>query len=263
MADEARRCRDPAGAADARTASTPPGSTPWNNCCVLHHDEAATPGGTASFNRVGASSLRAKVTKELRAAVISGRMRPGSVYSAPALAQEFGVSPTPVREAMVDLCSEGLVETVRNKGYRVTEVSDEDLDDITDLRLMIEPPAARRATTAATEADIAALRQLADRIVEGARRSDLIDYTLADIDFHLKLLTLAGNARIVKTVADLRAQTRLYGLMRLAQAGQLESSAAEHHIIVDLMAEGDGPGVEAALARHIGHVRGKWSTGRE
>jgi len=230
---------------------------------VLHHDEAAMPTGSASFNPVNASSLRAKVTKELRAAVISGRMQPGAVYSAPVLAQEFGVSPTPVREAMVDLCSEGLVETVRNKGYRVTEVSDQDLDDITDLRLMIEPAAARRAVSAATEADIAALRQLADRIVEGARRNDLIDYTIADIDFHLTLLALAGNARVVKTVSELRAQTRLYGLVRLAQAGKLESSAAEHHIIVDLVAASDGPGVEAALARHIGHVRGKWSTGQE
>jgi len=235
----------------------------WNNCCVLHDDEAATSSGSASFNPVSASSLRAKVTKELRAAVISGRMQPGTVYSAPVLAQEFGVSPTPVREAMVDLCSEGLVETVRNKGYRVTEVSDQDLDDITELRLMIEPAAARRAVSAATEADIAALRQLADRIVEGARRNDLIDYTIADIDFHLTLLALAGNARIVKTVSELRAQTRLYGLVRLAQAGKLESSAAEHHTIVDLVAAGDGPGVEAALAHHIGHVRGKWSTGQE
>lgn len=230
---------------------------------MLHRDESPEPGGTASFDRVAASSLRAKVTNELRAAVISGRMNPGAIYSAPALAQEFGVSPTPVREAMVDLCSEGLVETVRNKGYRVTEVSDQDLDDITELRLLIEPPASRRATAAATAEDIATLRRLADEIVDGARRSDLIEYTIADNDFHLTLLGLAGNARIVKAVAELRAQTRLYGLMRLAQAGQLEASAAEHHTIVDLMAAGDGPGVQAAVARHIGHVRGKWRTGRE
>jgi DNA-binding GntR family transcriptional regulator len=186
-------------------------------------------------------------------------MIPGIVYSAPALAQEFGVSATPVREAMVDLCSEGLVETVRNKGYRVTEVSDKDLDDITDLRLMIEPPAGRRAVAAATARDIAHLRELADRIVEAARGGDLIQYVDADRAFHLTLLGLCGNPRIVKTVAELRAQTRLYGLSRLAQAGQLESSAAEHHTIVDHLAAGDGQGVEDVLAHHIGHVRGKWA----
>lgn len=190
-------------------------------------------------------------------------MTPGIVYSAPALAQEFGVSATPVREAMVDLCSEGLVEIVRNKGYRVTEVSDKDLDDITDLRLMIEPTASRRAVAAATPQDIARLRELADRIVDGARQGDLIQYLDADRDFHLTLLGLSGNKRIVKTVAELRAQTRLYGLARLAQSEKLESSAAEHHVIVDRLAAGDGPGIEAIIVRHIGHVRGKWATGEE
>jgi DNA-binding GntR family transcriptional regulator len=219
--------------------------------------------GSASFNRVDTSSFRGKVTNELRAAVIAGRMTPGIVYSAPALAQEFGVSATPVREAMVDLCSEGLVEIVRNKGYRVTEVSDKDLDDITDLRLMIEPSAGRRAVAAATAEDIAHLRKLADRIVEAASGGDLIQYVDADRDFHLTLLALCGNPRIVKTVAELRAHTRLYGLSRLARAGRLESSAAEHHTIVDRLAAGDGQSVEEVLARHIGHVRGKWATGRE
>jgi DNA-binding GntR family transcriptional regulator len=190
-------------------------------------------------------------------------MTPGITYSAPALAQEFGVSATPVREAMVDLCSEGLIETVRNKGYRVTEVSDRDLDDITDLRLMIEPTASRRAVAAATPQDIARLRELADRIVDGARQGDLIQYLDADRDFHLTLLGLSGNKRIVKTVAELRAQTRLYGLARLAQSEKLESSAAEHHVIVDRLAAGDGPGIEAIIVRHIGHVRGKWATGEE
>jgi len=234
----------------------------WHNCCVPRSKNETT-AGNASFNRVAAISFREKVTSELRAAVISGRMSPGTVYSAPTLAEEFGVSPTPVREAMVDLCSEGLVEAVRNKGYRVTDVSDKDLDDITDLRLMIEPPACHRAVEAATAQDIARLRELADRIVDGARRGDLIQYVDEDREFHLALLALSGNPRIVKTASELRAQTRLYGLSRLAQSGRLESSAAEHHTIVDLVAAGDGPGVEAALVRHIGHVRGKWATGQE
>jgi DNA-binding GntR family transcriptional regulator len=230
---------------------------------VIHPEESDTDVAALSFNRVGTSSFREKVTKELRAAVISGRMSPGKIYSAPALAQEFGVSPTPVREAMVDLVSEGLVETVRNKGYRVTEMSDKELDDVTDLRLLIEPAASRRAISAATAEDVAALRELADRIVDGSRRGDLIQYIDADSDFHLTLLALSGNARIVRTVAELRAHTRLYGLARLAQAGKLESSAAEHHALVDLVAAGDGPGIEAALIRHIGHVRGIWATGQE
>ncbi len=189
------------------------------------------PAGSASFNRVATASFREKVASELRAAVIAGRMVPGTFYSAPALAQDFGVSATPVREAMVDLCSEGLVEAVRNKGYRVTEVSDKDLDSITDLRLMIEPLASHRAVAATIGQHIARLRELADRIVDGAGRGDLIQYVDADRDFHLTLLALSGNSRIVKTAAELRAQTRLYGLSWLAQSGKagVVGSRASHH----------------------------------
>jgi DNA-binding GntR family transcriptional regulator len=230
---------------------------------VVEPEESGTAAAALSFRRIGSSSFRENVTRELRAAVISGQMSPGRIYSAPVLAQEFGVSPTPVREAMVDLVSEGLVETVRNKGYRVTEMSDKDLDDVTDLRLLIEPAACRRAVAAVTAVDVAQLRTLADRIVDGSRRGDLIQYVNADSDFHLTLLALTGNPRIVKTVAELRAHTRLYGLDRLARAGKLESSAAEHHGLVDLVATGDGPGIESALVRHIGHVRGIWATGQE
>src|ERR671911_3059487 len=84
------------------------------------------------------TSLREQVADALRAAVVSGEMKPGHVYSAPALAAQFGVSATPVREAMLDLAKEGLVEAVRNKGFRVTALSGRDLDELTEIRRLIE-----------------------------------------------------------------------------------------------------------------------------
>src|SRR5688572_32330171 len=72
-------------------------------------------------------NLRQEIANALRAALVSGEMRPGVLYSAPTLAEKFGVSATPVREAMLDLASEGLVEAVRNKGFRVTELTEQDL----------------------------------------------------------------------------------------------------------------------------------------
>src|SRR5690242_15258839 len=87
-----------------------------------------------------ADSLREKVTRALEAALVAGEMKPGVIYSAPALAERFGVSATPVREAMLDLVREGMVEPVRNKGFRVTALSDRDLDELTELRTLIEAP---------------------------------------------------------------------------------------------------------------------------
>jgi DNA-binding GntR family transcriptional regulator len=204
-------------------------------------------------------SLREQVAEALRAAVVSGAMQPGTVYSAPSLAARFGVSATPVREALLDLTKEGLVESVRNKGFRVTEVTDEQLDQITELRALVEIPTVIRLADSVTPAQVQALRPLADAICRAATAGELIAYIEADTRFHLALLELGGNRRLVELVGELRAQTRLYGLARLVEENRLMSSADEHHEILDALAAGDATTTEAVMRRHIGHVRGLWA----
>lgn len=204
-------------------------------------------------------SVRGQVAHALRAALVAGQMRPGAIYSAPALAAQFGVSATPVREAMLDLVKEGLVETVRNKGFRVTELSDEELDNITEIRRLVEVPTTVRVVGIATDEDLARLRPMAERIVGAAREKDLIAYIEHDRRFHLDLLALAGNANLVSLVGDLRARSRLFGLSRLAETGELVASALEHITILDLVAAGDREGLEHLMRTHISHVRGSWA----
>jgi DNA-binding GntR family transcriptional regulator len=204
-------------------------------------------------------SLREQVASALRAAVVSGEMEPGMVYSAPSLATRFGVSATPVREALLDLTKEGLVESVRNKGFRVTEVTDETLDEITELRALIEIPTVIHLAESIQPDQVQRLRPLADAIVRAATAGDLIGYIEADTRFHGALLELAGNGRLVELVGDLRAQTRLYGLARLVQEERLTSSAEEHFEILDALAAGDASATDDVMRRHIGHVRGLWA----
>ena len=206
-------------------------------------------------------SLREQVTSALRAAVISGEMQPGVVYSAPSLAARFRVSATPVREALLDLVKEGLVVSVRNKGFRVTEVTDRQLDDINELRALIEVPIITRLASAITAEQVRALRPLADKICAAAHEGDLIRYIEADQRFHLDLLALSNNARLVDVVRELRAQTRLYGLARLVSEHRLIESAREHHEILDALEAGDQARTDAVMSRHIGHVRGLWAPG--
>ncbi|QKW23014.1 GntR family transcriptional regulator [Kitasatospora sp. NA04385] len=207
--------------------------------------------------------LRDQVAHALRAALISGELRPGVVYSAPTLAADFGVSATPVREAMLDLAREGLVEAVRNKGFRVTELSDRDLDEFTEIRALIEIPTVGRVARTATAEQLEALRPQARAIVSAARKHDLIGYLEADRQFHLDLLALAGNARLVETVGDLRKRSRLYGLNRLDQQGELVTSAEEHLELLDVLLTGDAEAAQECMARHLGHVRHLWAAGEK
>ncbi|MFG3438585.1 GntR family transcriptional regulator [Nonomuraea sp. NPDC047897] len=203
-------------------------------------------------------SLREQVAQALRAALITGEMRPGVVYSAPVLAQQFGVSATPVREAMLDLAKEGLVEAVRNKGFRVTELSDRDLDELTEIRRLIEVPTVSRLADAGRAADFQRLRPVAEEIVSAAERADLLAYVDADLRFHLELLALAGNAHLVSVVKDLRTRARLYGLARLP-GRTLTDSAREHLDLLEALERGDAEAVGHIMGQHIQHVRGIWA----
>lgn len=204
-------------------------------------------------------SLRETVARAIRAAIISGEMVPGTVYSAPALGARFGISPTPVREAMLDLIKEGLVTAAPNKGFRVTEITDKDLDDITKLRQLIEPPIVREVTPLIPDADIPHLRSLAANIRHWAEKGNLTEYTEADRLFHLTILEYSGNSRIVDLISELRAHTRLFGLLPLLEQGRLAASAAEHLDLVDLIELRKAEEAEAFMHRHIDQVRGIWA----
>jgi DNA-binding GntR family transcriptional regulator len=207
----------------------------------------------------GRTSLRETIAERLRGAIIAGEMRPGQVYSAAALAGELGVSATPVREAMLTLTQEGMVEVARNKGFRVIELTDTDLDQITYIRRLIEVPSVAEITAGPRHAEAAELRPLAEAIVEAADASDLAEYLRADRAFHLGLLELSGNDMLVQIVGDLRSRARLYGLRSLAGSGALTASAAEHGELLDLVLASDAEGARALMDRHIGHIRTTWA----
>lgn len=209
------------------------------------------------------TSLRERVAESLRAALVSGRMVPGTTYSIPALAEQFGVSATPVREAMLDLVNEGIMSAVPNKGFRVVELSDAELDQITELRRLLEVPTVGELAGAIDRAAIRRLRSLAAAVSDAARRGDVVAYVEADRELHLALLAEAGNPRLVEMVGRLRDQSRLYGLEQLAADGVLVDSAAEHIRLIDALESGDRRAAERVMAHHLDHVRGIWASRRE
>lgn len=222
---------------------------------VTHHrDNTQT-----HISAIQAGSLREQVSRALEAALVSGELQPGVIYSAPGLAEQFGVSATPVREAMLDLVKDGFVAVARNKGFRVLEMSESDLDQISQIRLLLEVPSAAKAATLITEEMLGSLGELAELITKAAADSDLIRYLDADRRFHVQLISVLGNSRLTDLVDRLRRQTRLFGLSALARTGRLTASAQEHHELLVSLKNGDENGATRLMAAHIAHTRGVWA----
>jgi DNA-binding GntR family transcriptional regulator len=214
-------------------------------------------------------SLRVQVVDAVRAALVTGRMSPGEVYSAPQLAERFGVSVTPVREALLELVRDGLLGllvAVRNRGFRVVDPDPAELDAVGEVRLLLEPVAAEQAARQPADrraAAVALLREDARRVVEAAAAGDVIAHVSADRAFHARLLDLAGNPVLTETVLRLRDRSRLYGRRGDMSPGTLEHAAAEHDVLLDLVEAGDAAGARAAMTDHVRHVRREWSPNRD
>lgn len=206
-------------------------------------------------------NLRESVLEQLRTAIITGALAEGTVVSAPTLGKALGVSATPVREAMMDLAREGLIETIKNKGFRITAMSDKELDDLAEIRLLIEPPSMHSVVGRISNAKFGELRGLADLCLRAAEDEDLDAYLRHDRELHARILAHTGNPQLVDLATTLRLRTRMYGLAVLAKKGQLAESAREHHRLIQLLEAGNGAGAERLLHEHINHAREIWATG--
>lgn len=206
------------------------------------------------------SSLREQVEKALASRIITGQYEPGAVLTAPTLAQQFGVSATPVREALLTLQRRGFLAPIRNKGFRVTEVSLDELRQLAEVRQLLECPPMRQLAGRIRDELRAELESLAAEIVRSGAEGRLQDYLAADTRFHLLLIGELGNEHLTRIVRELRQQTRLGGLAAMAATSDvLAKSAGEHQQLLDLLVAGDGAGAEALMRTHIGHVPGIWS----
>jgi DNA-binding GntR family transcriptional regulator len=160
---------------------------------------------------------------------------------------------------MLNLARRGFLSPIRNRGFRVTDVSLEELRQLSEVRTLLEAPPMRDIAGRLDEGEAQRLLELADEILEAGHQGRFQDYLETDTQFHLALLELTGNPHLVSLVRELRQQTRLIGLKQLAESGGLDASAREHTELIRLLLAGDGPGAEALMRRHIGHVAGLWS----
>jgi len=144
------------------------------------------------------------------------------------------------------------VEPLRNRGFRVAEMSDEDLDNIAQIRLLIEVPTISQVASLLTPARFEELAVAAGAIERAAADGDVLQYLDADRRFHVELISAIGNARLTDLVERLRRQARLFGLKDLAKAGRLMASAREHRALLDALRVQDFQAAENLMRAHIG-----------
>jgi DNA-binding GntR family transcriptional regulator len=209
-------------------------------------------------SKVERASFRVQVRRLLRTKIITGELEAGKLYSVGEFAELLGVSATPVREALGDLEQLGLIEVIRNRGFRVPPLTDHDLDEIFQVRAMLEITALDEVVLKLSADDLAACRELVQRCLRSAEARDLAGFLEADREFHLTLLSSLGNQRLVEIVDRLRDQTRLYGLISLAPE-RLVASAEEHAALLEAIADHDVKNARVQLKRHLEHTRGLWA----
>ncbi|EGX56845.1 gntR family transcriptional regulator, partial [Streptomyces zinciresistens K42] len=220
------------------------------------HGERPIPQPRAVVQR---ASVRGQILDALRTALVTGELAPGAVYSAPALGERFGVSATPVREAMQQLALEGAVEVVPNRGFRVVERGARELAELAEVRALIEVPVVLGLARSVPAERWAELRPLAEATVRAAATGCRATYAASDRAFHRAVLSLGGNEQLVQVADDLhrRAQWPMAGPGRSAGRGHagLLADAAEHGALLDALISGDVGGVRALVGEHFAGAR--------
>jgi DNA-binding GntR family transcriptional regulator len=200
------------------------------------------------------ASVNAQVLASLRAAVITGELAPGSLHSVQNLATQLGVSRTPVREALIKLAQQGMVRFERNRGVRILLTSLHDLEEVFALRLLLEPPAVRRAVVRLDGNQKRELRRTFAHMEKAAKADD--EFTMFDHDrrFHRVLLEASGNARLAAFVDGLRDMVLRRGVSTARESRSLDDIVAEHRAILVLIEAGDAEGAAQAMREHVRHT---------
>ncbi len=210
-------------------------------------------------NRLKPSPLYEEVAELLRQrifAATSGDLEHGAWIDELKLAQEYGISRTPLREALKVLATEGLVTMKMRRGAYVTEVSKSDLADVYHLLSLLESDAAGVVATQATDAELAELQALHKELEKAAKpgkagKSNTTQFFAINEQFHMRLLTIANNRWRDQMVADLRKVMKLNRRNSLLKTGRIEESLAEHQAIMGALLARDAELTQERMRAHF------------
>ncbi|TPG23038.1 GntR family transcriptional regulator [Variovorax guangxiensis] len=198
-------------------------------------------------------ALYEEVAEGLRQRIFQRDLEPGSWIDELKIAEEYGISRTPLREALKVLAAEGLVTMKLRRGAYVTEVSEKDLSDVYHLLSLLESDAAGVVALHASSAQLATLEALHAEL-EAAARPGHVDrehFFAINERFHMQLLAIADNRWRDQMVADLRKVMKLNRHNSLLKSGRIDESLKEHRAIVAALVARDAPAAIARMREHF------------
>lgn len=198
-----------------------------------------------------APALYQQVAEELRSRIYSHQLAPGAWVDEQAIAAEFGISRTPLREALKVLASEGLVELRPRRGCYVAQLSEQDLDEIFPVMALLEGRCASEAAAKATADDVLRLEAVHAELERNAAEGDVDGFFEANQVFHTILQELAGNRWLNQLIADTRKFIKLTRRDSLRLDGRLRQSLTEHRAVLDAIRRHDADGAGRLMHEHI------------
>ena len=206
---------------------------------------------TKYMNRIAPTALYQEVAERLRQRIFNHELTPGDWIDEQKLAEEYGISRTPLREALKVLAAEGLVDLKPRRGCYVTEISHQDIDDIFPLMAMLEGRCAFIAAQLATAGDIRGLKAIHEKLESAAKDSRIDAFFEANQEFHRRIQELTNNRWLLSVIQDLRKVLKLSRLHSLSLEGRLQQSLEEHRIIMAAFEAGDAEKAEKSMHDHL------------
>ena len=208
----------------------------------------------ASVSNDGAISSRAlyqEVAGRLRHAIFSHEFEPGSWIDEQSLAKAYGISRTPMREALKVLSVEGLVTLIPRRGCYVAEIPEGEVEEIFPVLALLEGRSAREATLKASAEDIRHLQELHEKLERYASQKKTENFFEVNQEFHRTLHEIGGNRWLMQFIDEMRKVMRLVRFHSLASEGRMEQSVAEHRQIMAAIRKRDAEAADKLMHDHL------------
>ncbi|GBC59371.1 GntR family transcriptional regulator [Desulfonema ishimotonii] len=196
-------------------------------------------------------SLSKMAYDAIRRFILSGQMKHDEIYNEMGIAKELGISRTPVREALLELSSQGLITFLPRKGLKVNKLTDRDIDEIFEVRKAIELAAVERISKNADTFDLSLIETSLEDMRKAAADKNYLRFMDLDLSFHMAFCELTGNRRMLAIMQNIHDMIHMLGTQSLAKDDRMEEAIREQENILEAVRHGKTMEARVLMEAHL------------